>query len=145
MALRVYTDCQLTVSIDNATNPQNIVFDSGDLENIDTTDFAEGASFNISVPPNTADMQVALNGMSQANVSLILAQTPIQPLFPTPPITVQPLQVKLVPVGGSASATPWMTMQFGIPALIPFALAEIHLANTDTATAILVQIGAAGN
>ena len=144
MALRVAADVSLIASLDNSPNPQQIAFASGDQEVIDTTTYGEAVGHTIAIPANTADLTVDMTGVAEADMVYMQVLQPLA-ASPNPPIVVAPFLVKLVPVGGSAGATPWMEIAFRVPALIPFRIAEIHVQNPDATSAVILQIGIVGN
>lgn len=148
MALRVESEVNLTISIDNAPKPSQIVFASGDNDLIDTDNYADAVGQCLTIPINTADLIIPMGNLQEADL-IYMQVIPPQPIAvapPTPPtpIVVVPFLVKLVPVGGDPTTTPWMTLAFNVPAIIPFKVQEIHVQNADTVSAVTLQIGIAG-
>lgn len=144
-AVQLLTSVSITMSQDISAAPQDILFQSGDIELTDTTSYLQVTAYNMTIPANTADMALTFPNLA-AGTGMACIQF-LQPLsiqagIPNP--TVAPPQIKLVPFGGNASSCPWLTAQFNQPIVLPLSLGEIHIQNADTAQPINAIVGVAG-
>lgn len=131
MALKVSASVRLTISQDNAANPQEVTFDSGAKSFGDTTNYNESVSHTFSIAPSAVDTQIDLGSLASVEMVYMLSKA-------------AGLIVKIVPVGQVfADALPFEILQ-NAPCLLPFKIKEIYVSNPSVTAATLV-LGAAGN
>jgi hypothetical protein len=131
MALKVLAKARLTVSQDNAPNPQEITFDSGDKSATDTTTYSESVSHTFNVEAGATDVQVDLGSLAEVDFLYLFAKA-------------SGLTIKLVPVGKTVADVSAYEILQNTPCVIPFKIKEIYVSNPGASDAVIV-LGAAGN
>lgn len=131
MALRVAAKARVTISQDNAAQPQELTFDSGDKSLIDAALYQESAGYTFKVAPAAVDQQVDLGSLAEVDVLYLFAKS-------------AGLLIKIVPVGKVLAEVEAYEIVANAPAIIPFRLASIYVSNPTVADIVLV-FGAAGN
>lgn len=131
MALRISSSCELQISQDNVTVPQELTFSSGKKTYINSSSYNESAAKTFLVDVDANDMQIDLGSIAVSEIMFLLAKGP-------------GLSVKLVPQGGTLINTPAMVLLENAPAILPFKIEAVYVSNSDTAAQTLI-IGAAGN
>lgn len=131
MALRVSATCELKISQDNASNPQELTFSSGSKTLVDSATYSESSSCTFLVAAGATDTQIDLGSLSLASVMFILAKG-------------SDLSVKLVPEGGALVSTQAYELIPNMPGIVPFKVEEVYVSNSGLTDQILI-LGAAGN
>lgn len=130
--LRTQVKCKLLISLDNAANPQRVTYNSGDVEKIDTTSYAESCSKYLKLVPSAADVQVDMGSLAKADVLMIVPRT-------------EDVSVKIVCTGQVLADALPMPLKKDFPFMLASDVIEVYLSNASASDSAEVEIGAAGN
>lgn len=131
MALRVASKARLTISQDNASQPQQLTFDSGDACLTDTATYSESLGFTFNLPAGATDTQIPFASMTEIDMLYLCAKG-------------SGIKVKLVPMGSVLGDVVNMELLPNAPAIIPCKLAAVYASNPGSSALSLI-VGAAGN
>jgi hypothetical protein len=113
-------------------NGQLQLFDSKDITNNDSSSFSQDFGNTFDLPAATVDLQVSLDGLTQANLIFFLSPAP--------------LQIKLVPQGATTSNTQPLTLYPGLPSLVCLTgIVGIYVSNPTGNSAKITVVGAGVN
>lgn len=131
MTLRVASTASLIISQDNAAIPQEATFNSGLKSFIDTSTYNYSTSDTYKVVAGATNVQINLGSLAEVDALFLLAKG-------------TGLTVKLVPPGGSQSATLALALTANFPTIIGAAIGSLFVSNPGI-TDIALVFGAAGN
>lgn len=131
MALRVSATCELKISQDNATNPQELTFSSGSKNFVDSATYNESSAVTFVLDSGAVDVQIDLGSLTVAEIIFLLAKG-------------DDISVKLVPNGGTLMATQAYELIANVPGIVPFKVDAVYASNAGLVDQTLI-LGAAGN
>lgn len=131
MALRVEVKAKLLISNDNLANPQDIAFNSGDKQDVNTADMAEAASEVLKIDPSVTDQELSLGSITSVSRLFLYTDN-------------EDVSVTLVPTGKVLADCSAIKLLAGVPCVLGSDLVKVYASNADDEDSATLRFGVAG-